>query len=343
MTLVVFIASIERMPTQVGRIRDASTGTPLPGVTVIRWCYGTPPFSLFDTHGPSSLRGSYVTTTTDDQGRFTLPPFRHRALRAAAWVIFKPGYMPNRFCYAEDGWEPGGCMGSGHSYGGGDPWTDLVFDRSRARLDVGIRLFAPKVQGVKQGFWNGVTDGYNLRELDPGDVDPWEQYFFRLSELVHEHLVELPVFIEEATKYVEGGGCVTADIWLHFRQRLGRLPIERVRRLQAACGVANAGCCTPDMTKWLFELGLELEVCEELAKGNALKALAILDKAEPIPERLRQWIVYTCYDDTRARGTQVKAAKRTLLEAQLTHCQESRDACTEDHVRWIKREMRISP
>ena len=84
--------TIHRVPAIQGRVVDADTGTPIPGVAFGRW------FQREHGIGPGGsdsyqVTGSLVTATSDADGRFKLPAwFGLRGISVVNWYVYKSGW-----------------------------------------------------------------------------------------------------------------------------------------------------------------------------------------------------------------------------------------------------------
>jgi hypothetical protein len=191
----------QRFPPVEGRIIDARTGKPLPGVFVRRGFYKPGPFDLVDTRAPVGVRGSFSSTSTDQDGRFSFPAFWSLRLTGMAWLAFTPGYMPAGDCYAKGSWPFGGC--SGFSVGSWpDPWAPTTYTWAKDRLSIELKLFPPTLDGVAFLVFDQKKDVYVPFRKKP-DIDPWQGYFERLSSLVRLHWLQPEVFVDEASKAIE--------------------------------------------------------------------------------------------------------------------------------------------
>jgi hypothetical protein len=337
------------VPIQSGRVVDMRTGKPIEGAVVKRVFYMPSLPTLIDTPPPTMIPLTYRETRTGPDGRFTFDPIFFPRLAGMALLVVKPGIMPFAGCYVERSWRWGGCSGFGFP---ADAWHQGTFDKSFTRLAIEIRLREPTMEGIRVVDWplgedwveyNPTTKQHDLVKRFPDDVHPEELYFRKLNVFVQDKWLEPEVFADAAIMYVESGGVVTPDVWFYFRQQLAGLPIAGVLRLTSACSSTAIPGCSPEMTTWLFERQLAFQTCNALAEGDALRALTILDEAAPIPERLREQVVYGCYKQTSRGNAVVQKARRAFLEAQLAHCMQAGITCNKYDVQWVQRELGRSP
>jgi len=214
------------VPEFHGIVLDARTGKPIPDALVKRRFFKPGPFDIVDTQAPTSIEGSWADVTTDAQGQFSFPRFSARRITGMGWMAFVPGHMVATGCYGQGNWAGGGCSGFG-AFMSPDAWVKVDVKRGWRRLEFEIRLFTPTTEGIEWPWgkeWTHYNPGRKQDETFhfPDDVDPWGEYFRRLNSLTQERWLPEETVIEEAVRFVDGGGRVTRNILGEIAEAGGR-------------------------------------------------------------------------------------------------------------------------
>jgi len=205
------------VPEFRGVVLDARTGSPIAGATVIREFIGPPPIDFVDTRSAKPIRSSWLEVTTDAQGRFVLPRYSAFFISAMGWLVYAPGFMPATGCYDQENWIDYGCP-TPPQFSYLDAWTKTTMTKSTKGVTFEVRLFPPTTEGIEWPLgkewveYNPDTKKHDLVRRFPEDVDPWGEYFRRLNILTQERWLPEETVIEEAVKFVDGGGRVTRNI-----------------------------------------------------------------------------------------------------------------------------------
>ena len=193
----------DRIPPIEGCVVDARTGAPIAGVLVQKWLYQPPRFDFFDTRSEQWMRGSFAETRSDEEGRFRLPGMWGFRTVAMGWMVWAPGYMPERNCFKSTSWRRAGeCPGGMGFFGIIDPWVQAIFTEKGDTIEMEVRLFPPTMDGVTFYRWDRATNGPKPFIPEPGTVDPWGEYFRRLRVLAEERRLPEESFFQEARQFL---------------------------------------------------------------------------------------------------------------------------------------------
>lgn len=200
------------VPPVHGRLVDAKTGKPIAGATVSRRLFRPGGFQLTEGFSSAGEPFSLRTVTTDVDGRYRLPgwvsliPVGFSGFSGMGWMVYRPGYMPERGCLTE-GFHGGLGCGPFNEFRDPEPWAKLTVDRRIGSVRIDASLFPPITEGID---WPGgptwtqweSPDRPNVVKHFPEDVDPWGEYFRRLNVLSQYNWLPVEEFVKEAVGYV---------------------------------------------------------------------------------------------------------------------------------------------
>ncbi len=190
---------VHSIPSIHGRVVDAATKKPIAGMTLVRRLIRQ------EGLGPGGsdatlVRGSVVTVTSDDRGRFELPQWRGlvRGVDRLEWAAFKSGYMPGRGWFRSTQEDP---RHPGYDGRESDPWVAVRFQEVAQGLEMTLEVSRPTLDGIVFRSF----DGHRWVPMTPapGERDPWAEYFRRLNVFVIDSLIQDRVVVFEAAAFLE--------------------------------------------------------------------------------------------------------------------------------------------